>query len=205
MVDKSEHEGTASAEWRDRGEKDPHPDLATRIERAGLALGHMTDDQLANGMFLNYNMPLDPQAIIDGLAYSPICWMQAGKDRIRWLSRKLFEANVKIAEQAQAEAKRRELLEESEQLRSQLEKWQTEASTTLQEALELTQELHSENKDLLASFSACSDQLNTALTLLKSAYTIIETSVINSEEREMFLRSCMNNEKFGIVLCRSKE
>jgi len=69
---------------------DPH---GTRYdcERAALALGDMSDDELANGAFLNYDQRL---SVADMLSpkpgqHMPIVWMTAVKDRIRWLSRKL--------------------------------------------------------------------------------------------------------------------
>lgn len=83
---------TPSARWKQEGDVDPH---AGRYdgERAELALGHLTDDELANGAFMNYDGGLDIQRILakDPDYHSPIAWMTAVKDRIRWLSRKLDE------------------------------------------------------------------------------------------------------------------
>lgn len=66
---------TPAARWRDNGEPDPFGDRYDR-ERASLCGGHMTDDEVANAMYL------DP-----GIAN-----LTAAKDRIRWLSRALEAA-----------------------------------------------------------------------------------------------------------------
>lgn len=90
---------TPANHWSQTGEADPH---GTRYdcERAALALGYLTDDELANGAFMNYNAPLDINRILahDPEYHSPIQWMTAVKDRIRWLSRRLTEAQARIAE-----------------------------------------------------------------------------------------------------------
>lgn len=90
---------TPSAGWRENGEPDPH---GTRYEcpRENLAMGGLTDDQLANGAFLNYDQPLNLQGILAGTHSSPISWMTAVKDRIRWLSRQLFASQQRNNEQA---------------------------------------------------------------------------------------------------------
>lgn len=84
MTDQTQ--STPSADWRAKGQPDPHGDRYN-CERAALAMGNLTDDQLANGAFLNYDRPLDVAGIIAGTCHSPIAWMTAVKDRIRWLSR----------------------------------------------------------------------------------------------------------------------
>lgn len=83
--------GTPGASWRANGEPDPHGDRYN-CERAALAMGDLTDDELANGAFMNYDRPLNIEGILAGTHSSPIAWMTAVKDRIRWLSRKLDEA-----------------------------------------------------------------------------------------------------------------
>lgn len=78
---------TPGAQWREKGEADPH---GTRYEceRAALAMGHMSDDEVANGAFLNYDN-FDARKLLARTPgyYPPISWMTAVKDRIRWLSR----------------------------------------------------------------------------------------------------------------------
>ncbi|WP_110949197.1 hypothetical protein [Pseudomonas bohemica] len=92
-------ESTPAATWRVNGEKDPH---AGRYdgERSQLALGKYTDDELANGAFMNYDAPFDVAKVMaqDPDYHPPIVWMTAVKDRIRWLSRKLAAADAQRTE-----------------------------------------------------------------------------------------------------------
>ena len=81
---------TPASRWRQEGEEDPHAGRYD-CERAELPMGDLSDDELANGAFLNYDAPLNPEGILAGTHSSPIVWMTAVKDRIRWLSRKLEE------------------------------------------------------------------------------------------------------------------
>lgn len=83
---------TPAAEWRIKNESDPHGTNYDK-ERASLTLGHVSDDVLANGVFMNYDVRPHPYEIIAGTAFSPICWMTAAKERIRWLSRALVRAS----------------------------------------------------------------------------------------------------------------
>lgn len=64
--------------WSGNGEPDPHGDHFNG-ERACLAMGDMTDDELANGMYM-----CDHRT-----SFRSIHWLTAGKERIRWLSRAL--------------------------------------------------------------------------------------------------------------------
>jgi hypothetical protein len=92
-----EEDGTTpGATWREKGEADPH---GTRYncERAALTLGTLTDDELANGAFLAYDRQPSVDELLSGKGFTPIVWMTAVKDRIRWLSRKLAEAEVRPA------------------------------------------------------------------------------------------------------------
>ena len=86
---------TPASRWAAEGVPDPHGDRYA-CERAALTLGDLTDDELANGAFLNYDRPLNIRAIQEGRAdyHPPIVWMTAVKDRIRWLSRALEQANA---------------------------------------------------------------------------------------------------------------
>lgn len=79
---------TPASHWQVEGQADPHG-KAYDIERASLPLGWLSDDELANGVFMNYNAPLDVQGILEKRCHSPIAWVTAAKDRIRWLSRRL--------------------------------------------------------------------------------------------------------------------
>lgn len=71
---------TTAAKWRDDGKPDPHSNIYN-VERGALSMGHLTDDQLANEVYL-YNHRSGPQSM---------AYLTAMKDRIRWLSRKLSE------------------------------------------------------------------------------------------------------------------
>lgn len=68
-------QGTPAARWREEGQPDPHQDTARR-ERSQLAMGYLTDDELANAVYLKPN----------------IAQLTGAKERIRWLSRKLEDA-----------------------------------------------------------------------------------------------------------------
>jgi hypothetical protein len=84
---------TPSFRWRLNGAPDPHGNHYD-CERAKLTLGSLSDDELANGAFMNYDSPLNVQGILAGTHHSPIAWMTAVKDRIRWLSRALQQAQA---------------------------------------------------------------------------------------------------------------
>lgn len=77
-----------AAEWREQGEPDPH---GTRYacERAALAMGDMTDDQLANAVYTHGDTRPSLSDVLQGKARMPIEYLTAAKDRIRWLSRAL--------------------------------------------------------------------------------------------------------------------
>lgn len=66
---------TPGARWRQDGKPDPHG-VRYDCERAQLCLGQMSDDELANAVYL------DPS----------IGNLTAAKDRIRWLSRQLEQS-----------------------------------------------------------------------------------------------------------------
>ena len=66
---------TPGAKWRESGEPDPHRNRYN-CERAQLCLGHLTDDEMANAVYLE----------------PTLANLTGAKDRIRWLSRALEEA-----------------------------------------------------------------------------------------------------------------
>ena len=68
-------ESTPAAYWRESGEKDPF-EGQNYDDRAKLCGGHMTDDEIANAVYLS-----------PGIAN-----LTAAKERIRWLSRALIKA-----------------------------------------------------------------------------------------------------------------
>ncbi|NUS38290.1 MAG: hypothetical protein HOQ02_04605 [Lysobacter sp.] len=74
-------DGTPSSRWAAEGKPDPQGDRYA-VERGALAHGDLTDDELANAVFL-----CDHRRSLDSIGL-----LTAAKDRIRWLSRKLAEA-----------------------------------------------------------------------------------------------------------------
>jgi hypothetical protein len=106
-------EGTPSSHWSKEGSEDPHKGHYDK-ERNSLTLGTYTDDELANGAFMNYDVRPSVDDLISGKRFSPIVWMTAVKERIRWLSRAL-EKEKKRADQNEADASKwRQLLTEQE-------------------------------------------------------------------------------------------
>lgn len=85
------YEGTPANRRGDNGEIDHFAHYIDR-ERADLPLGDYTDDELANAIFIHYDMVPSVEDMLSGKAKMPIVYMTAGKERIRWLSRKLIEA-----------------------------------------------------------------------------------------------------------------
>ena len=86
---------TPSSHWAASGEPDPHG-ARYDCERAALALGDMTDDELANAVFLHGNEQPSMADLISGKALMPIAYLTAAKDRIRWLSRALDGALAQV-------------------------------------------------------------------------------------------------------------
>lgn len=82
---------TPAAHWSEAGQSDPHGN-SYNCERAALCMGGYTDDELANGAFMNYDVRPSIESLLNGTGISPIAWMTAVKERIRWLSRALTQA-----------------------------------------------------------------------------------------------------------------
>lgn len=82
---------TPGARWREVGGQDPHGDRYD-CERASLAMGHLSDDELANAVFLCGNEQPSFEQMLSKDYVLPAAYLTAAKDRIRWLSRKLVEA-----------------------------------------------------------------------------------------------------------------
>lgn len=85
---------TQANRWRADGETDPHDKLID-VERGQLALGHFTDDELANEAFMNYDVIPSIDKVLNRTAKMPIVYMTAVKERIRWLSRRLYAVALK--------------------------------------------------------------------------------------------------------------
>jgi hypothetical protein len=71
---------TPSSRWKAEGKPDPHGTYYEQ-ERAGIAKGHLTDDEMANAVFMS-----------PGIAN-----LTCAKERIRWLSRALDRASEALA------------------------------------------------------------------------------------------------------------
>lgn len=87
---------TPSSLWSQKGEPDPHGDTYN-CKRSDLPLGHLTDDQLANVVFLHNHRELDLNAILAGEP-SSIALLTAAKERIRWLSREVERMRIPYSE-----------------------------------------------------------------------------------------------------------
>jgi hypothetical protein len=83
-------EETPSSFWSEYGKPDFHAGVYDG-DRAKLTLGFMTDDELANGVYLHGNRLQSTQELISS-AISPLGWLAAAKERIHWLSRALERA-----------------------------------------------------------------------------------------------------------------
>lgn len=88
-------EGTPSSRRSLTGEEDPFANYLDK-ERADLAMGHMTDDAIANAIFMNYDIFPSVQDLIAGKGIMPIAYMTGGKERIRWLSRQMIRLSAEL-------------------------------------------------------------------------------------------------------------
>ena len=77
---------TVAAKCREEGKEDPHGTQYDCV-RATLVMGDLTDDELANAVYLHGDTPPSMSDVISGKAIMPIVYLTAAKDRIRWLSR----------------------------------------------------------------------------------------------------------------------
>lgn len=78
---------TPAAEWRERGDPDPHAGQYDDKERHEIMGGQYTDDEIAFKC-----------GMASGRDLESITVLYMAKDRIRWLSRKLVAAEKRIAE-----------------------------------------------------------------------------------------------------------
>lgn len=75
---------TPSSRWSINGEADPHKGKYD-CERHELSKGDLTDDELANEVFMWGDHKPSMDDMLAGRM--PIVYLTAGKERIRWLSR----------------------------------------------------------------------------------------------------------------------
>ncbi|EKN6179357.1 hypothetical protein DVQ53_00200 [Yersinia enterocolitica] len=92
-----EVKSTPAANWRQEGKTDPH-NTRYECQRVDLTMGQLTDDEIANAVFL-----CDHRTSFDSIVY-----LTAAKDRIRWLSR----SNEALIAQLEAAQKERDALRE---------------------------------------------------------------------------------------------
>ena len=92
-LQRADERATPSANWSAEGQPDPHG-RRYACERAALALGHLTDDELANAVYLHGNEQPSMADLVAGKALSGIVYLTAAKERIRWLSRALSAATA---------------------------------------------------------------------------------------------------------------
>lgn len=79
---------TPGAEWREKGEPDPHGDRYN-CERHELPMGDLTDDEMANAVFMHGDKPFPSIDLLrSGQAKPASSYLTAAKERIRWLSRR---------------------------------------------------------------------------------------------------------------------
>ena len=79
---------TPGSKWRVEGKPDPH---GTRYDcpRSALPMANLSDDEMANGVYLFGDAHPHIADLLSGKAKTPGMWLDAAKNRIRWLSRKL--------------------------------------------------------------------------------------------------------------------
>ncbi|WP_158809623.1 hypothetical protein [Beijerinckia sp. L45] len=82
---------TPAAQWRERGEADPHGDRYNCLREQTLG-GHMSDDELANHVYMDGLDELDIMPGFPAREYGREARLTMAKDRIRWLSRQLVAA-----------------------------------------------------------------------------------------------------------------
>ncbi|WP_146147092.1 hypothetical protein [Photobacterium kishitanii] len=88
---------TPSSRWYENDREDFHKGVYD-CERHELDLGDLTDDELANDVFLFGNSKPAICEILAGTAKMPIVYLTAAKERIRWLSRQNNNLSERVAE-----------------------------------------------------------------------------------------------------------
>ncbi len=77
---------TPSAKWKIEGKEDPFG-TTYNCKRSDLGMGDLTDDEMANAVFLYGDKNPSIQQLMDGSVKMGMVYLMAAKDRIRWLSR----------------------------------------------------------------------------------------------------------------------
>jgi uncharacterized phage infection (PIP) family protein YhgE len=196
---------TPSAEWREAGQDDPHGDRYS-CEREALALGHLSDDQLANAVFAHNHRELDLAAVMSGES-SSITLLTAAKQRIRWLSRKL------VATEQEVEQLHRQI----DALKMQLADKQYafyQRGKTLDSVRQKRDQLKAQNNQLRTALKAMNSHLNyiPALDLTvdevlamspNQSLAVHDAEVIDQVKRALFnegrIRTCITKWEFDII------
>lgn len=79
---------TPPAKWLVLGKDDPHGSLYSSSMRSRIAMGDWTDDMIGNALYLMGDSLNEPERSLSR-AISGIGVLTAGKERIRWLSRRV--------------------------------------------------------------------------------------------------------------------
>tara|TARA_R110001606_G_scaffold280998_1_gene429734 strand:+ start:250 stop:552 length:303 start_codon:yes stop_codon:yes gene_type:complete len=87
---------TPSSRWNQESRSDPHGERYD-CQRSELPMGDMTDDELANAVFMYGDKVPSFEDLIAGNAKMPIAYLTAAKERIRWLSRALEKSKASEA------------------------------------------------------------------------------------------------------------
>ncbi len=89
-------ETTPNAQWIEENGVDPF-NGGYNCERSELPMGHMSDYEFANELFIHGDDQPSIGELLAGTKKRPIVWLTAGKERIRWLSwqNHLLEQEVK--------------------------------------------------------------------------------------------------------------
>jgi hypothetical protein len=90
---------TPSSNWKETGAEDPHGSRFD-VERGQLVLGHLTDDEMANAVYMHGNAKLTHAQILAG-ELMPHAYLTGARDRIRWLSRALEKALAALTKMTQ--------------------------------------------------------------------------------------------------------
>ena len=109
--------GTPAAKWRENNEPDPFLGIYD-VPRSELLMGNLTDDEMANELFL-----YDHRGGLSSMMY-----LKAGQDRIRWLSRQLCKAEAQLKEK---ETKVAELTDHVDQLDKRIVELEAVAKATV--------------------------------------------------------------------------
>lgn len=147
---------TPSAFWWANEQTDPHgAHYAVGVERAKLAMGDLTDDELANGVFMNGDGSNSSDRF-----FRPIAWLTAAKERIRWLSRQVTGLTDRVSQ----------LQTENESLKQKLEAAQV---TYLRDTAALDRKI----AELM--------RIGNSVVVMKGAHQVLVQDVVRQEDIQL--------------------